>query len=321
MNEIGLPDSEAIVHYNGTGDGAGVKSYWFISFLTLENGHDYFLLHGTSDAGPMLSTSISLMDITAKKYSGTKWLSTGHHSYDTIDSQSPEKLHIYTTTPDIFTEFKAISVDPTYTFDLTHRPKGPNSYQAGGGTYIWGGARCWAWDNPEAWTIGTVTINGTKTRVIPEKSMTWMDFQYGPGYASQGWYSFLVLLSNGVKITTMTTLPTPKYSTVSVATIMYLDGHHEIYTVDKDFHAADPWISPNTNITYYKSYQVNIPAKCTSLNVRLAMEGGELFYPDNITNGSKVADTFAYYWGTFEGRPISGWGNAERMAGPNPKSR
>jgi hypothetical protein len=40
----------------------------------------------------------------------------------------------------------------------------------------------------------------------------------------------------------------------------------------------DPWVSADTNITYYKSYQVNIPAKRTSLNVRLVMEGGEPFY-------------------------------------------
>lgn len=268
----------------------------------------------------MVSTSMSLMDITAKEYSGRKWLRPGHHSYKTLDNQSPELLHIYATSADQFSEVKAVSVDPVYNFDLTHSPKGPNSYQAGAGTYIWGGTRCWAWDNPEAVTTGTLTINGSKVAVVPEKSITWMDYQYGSGYASEGWYSFLIVLTNGVKITTMTTLPTSKYATGSVATIMYLDGHHEIYTVDKDFHPADPWVSPDTNITYYKSYQVNIPAKCTSLNVRVAMEGGEMFYPDNIAEGSKVADTFAYYWGTFEGKPIKGFGNAERMAGPNPNS-
>jgi hypothetical protein len=309
-----------MVKYNGTGDGAGVKSYWFISFLSLENGHDYFLLHSTSNAGPQLQTSISLMDITTKTYSGRNWISDGQVSSTTLDSLSPEKLHIYTTTKDLFSEFKAISVDPTYPFNLTHTPRGPNSYQAGAGTYTWGIGRAFAWDNPEALTTGTLTINGTETKVIPEKSMTWMDFQYGPGYASQGWYSFVIVLSNGVKITTMTLLPTDLYPTVSVATIAYLDGHHEVYTVDKDFHAADPWVSAGTNITYYNSYQVNIPAKCTSLNVKLAMEGGELYDPDDQSKGIKIADTFSYFWGTFEGKPVTGWGNAERMAGAYPNS-
>jgi hypothetical protein len=54
----------------------------------------------------------------------------------------------------------------------------------------------------------------------------------------------------------------------------------------------DPWVSADTNITYYKFYQVNIPAKRTSLNVRLVMEGGEPFY---LPKGIKIAETFSYF--------------------------
>lgn len=48
-------------------------------------------------------------------------------------------------------------------------------------------------------------------------------------------------------------------------------------------------------ITYYKSYQANILAKRTSLNVRLVMESGELFYPDDFPKGIKIAETFSYF--------------------------
>jgi len=260
------------------------------------------------------------MDITAKTYTGRNWFNDGQLSLQTIDSLSPDMLHIYTTTADLFSEFKATSVIPGYSFDLTHVPKGPNSYQAGAGTYLWGVGRAFAWDNPEAWTTGTLNIDGTDVAVVPEKSMTWMDFQYGPGFASEGWYSFVILLANGVKITTMTLLPTTKYPIGSVATIMYPTGHHEVYTVDKNFHPKDPWVSPNTNVTYYKSYQINIPEKSTYLHATVAMEGGELYYPDDLSRGIKIADTFSYFWGTFDGEPITGWGNSERMAGPNPQS-
>jgi len=105
---------------------------------------------------------------------------------------------------------------------------------------------------------------------------------------------------------------------VSVATVGYPDGHHEVYAVDRNFHPKDPWVSPQTNITYYKSYQVNIPEARISLNVEVAMEGGELFNPDDRTKGITIADTFSYYWGTFDGLPVQGWGNAERMAGSSP---
>ncbi|KAF2497319.1 hypothetical protein BU16DRAFT_311020 [Lophium mytilinum] len=256
------------------------------------------------------------MDITAKTYSGRTWSRPGQLSTTKADSLSPDFLHLYATTEDNYSEYKAVSVVPAFPFNLTHTPKGAGSYQAGAGTYIWGGLRCWAWDAPEALTTGTLTIDGKDVAVIPEKSITWMDWQYGPGYAVEGWYSFVIALTNGVKITTMTTYPTPKYPSGSVATLGFPDGHHEVYALDRDFHPSDPWVSPDTNVTYYKSYQVNVPAKGISLNVSLAMEGGELYNPD--TEGIIIADTFSYFAGTYEGLPITGWGNAERMSGDSP---
>jgi hypothetical protein len=258
------------------------------------------------------------MDITAKTYSGRNWFTHGYLSVEKADSLSPDRLHIYATTEDNFSEWKAVSVDPTYPFNLTHTPKGTNSYQGGTGSYIWGGGRVQAWDAPEALTTGTLTINNTEIAVVPSKSLTWMDWQYGPGYASEGWYSFLAVLTNGIKITTMTTFPTEKYAGVSLATLGFPDGHHETYSVEKDFHPRDPWVSPETGITYYRSYQVNIPAKGISLNVSVAMEGGELYNPDDRSKGIIVADTFSWYEGTYEGLPITGFGNAERMAGSSP---
>ncbi|OCK85329.1 hypothetical protein K432DRAFT_287085 [Lepidopterella palustris CBS 459.81] len=254
------------------------------------------------------------MDITAKHYWGSDFFIPGQLSVTTIDSQSPELLHIRATTEDQFSQFSAVSVYPKCSFNLTHAPKGPNSYQAAAGTYWWGTGRAWAYDAPEAWTEGTLTINGGEVKVIPEQSMTWLDFQWGPGYADAGWYSFVVLLDNGVKITTMTTYSTPEYPMVSVATILFLDGHHEVYVVDTDFHPSDPWVSSATNITYYKSYTINIPGKRTCLHARLAMEGGELYLPSQPTRAGAIADTFSYFEGVFDGKPVTGWGNSERKA-------
>ncbi|KAF2801323.1 uncharacterized protein BDZ99DRAFT_240450 [Mytilinidion resinicola] len=256
------------------------------------------------------------MDITDKTYSGRTWSRPGQLSTTKADSLSPDFLHLYATTEDNYSQYKAVSVVPAFPFNLTHTPKGAGSYQGGAGTYIWGGLRCWAWDAPEALTTGTLTIDGAEVAVIPEKSITWMDWQYGPGYASEGWYSFVIALTNGVKITTMTTYPNSKYPTGSVATLGFPDGHHEVYALDRDFHPADPWVSKDTNVTYYKSYQVNVPAKGISLNVSLAMEGGELYNPD--TEGIIIADTFSYFEGTYEGLPVTGWGNSERMSGNSP---
>ena len=149
------------------------------------------------------------MDITEKQNSGRNWHTNEQLSFDTVDNLSPDRLHIYSNTPDLFSEFKAISVIPGYSFNLTHFRKGTNSYQAG--------------------------------------------------------------------------------------------------TVDKDFHPKDPWGSPNTNVTYYQFYQLNIPARGISFDIRLAMEGGEPYYPGDISEDIVIANTFSYFGGIFDSETVTGW--------------
>jgi hypothetical protein len=47
---------------------------------------------------------------------------------------------------------------------------------------------------------------------------TWFDVQWGPGFATNGWYSFLFLLDNGIKIATQTANPLPDGSFNSILT-------------------------------------------------------------------------------------------------------
>ncbi|OCK81369.1 hypothetical protein K432DRAFT_295638 [Lepidopterella palustris CBS 459.81] len=224
-------------------------------------------------------------------------------------------LHIWATTADQISSINSISTNPKIAFNLTFQPKGPFLYQAGGGDYTWGIGTAWAFDAPEAWLTGTLTIAGATVNVVPEQSMGWFDWQWGPGYAPAGWHAHVILLDNGVKIVIMITNPSTLYTQVAVSTMQFPDGHHEVYPIDTDIHPCGPWVSKDTNLTYYNEYHINIPEKRTSLAVKLRMEGGEATLLSDPTPANSINDAYATYEGIFDGVPVTGWGIAERRVG------
>jgi hypothetical protein len=58
----------------------------------------------------------------------------------------------------------------------------------------------WAFDNPEAYPAGTITVDGREPAIVPEKCVGWVDFRWGNSYAAGGWFSFMIRLDNGVRI-------------------------------------------------------------------------------------------------------------------------
>ena len=97
-----------------------------------------------------------------------------------------------------------------------------------------------AFDNPEACLTGTITVDGREPAIVPEKCVGWVDLQWGNSYAADGWFSFMIRLDNGVRIVTMTTNPSPKYTQCSISTLMFPNSHYEVHTVDTDVHPSDP---------------------------------------------------------------------------------
>jgi len=205
----------------------------------------------------------------------------------------------------------AVSTLPEVCFNLSFVPKGPNLYQGGSGAFLWGLDYAYAIDAPETTVKGSFTYRGKTVKVVPEQSMSWFDLQWGPGYASAGWHAFVILLTNGVKIQVTVTAYTHQYAQGSFATVMYPDGHQELWPVENNTHPANPWVNPHSKVTYYHDYQVNIPDKRTFLKVHLPVEAGETSPVNNPTPANTIADTFARYSGVFDGVPITGWGIME----------
>jgi len=304
---IGAPNITSIITYNET----GIKSYWFANFLSGDDGNDYCIVATSANAGTQQITSVSLLDITRGNYFGASYLRPGQLSNTKFDGQT-DLLHVGAYSADQFSEIFAISSVPEAPFNLTYVPKGPNLYQAGSGAYIWGLGYAYAFDAPETYVTGTITVGGKIVNIVPEKSMTWFDMQWGPSYAPGGWHAFVVLLENGVKIQITVTNPAEKYNQNSLATFMFPDGHHEVYPVVNDVHPSNPFVSKISNITYYSNYRLDIPLKRASFDVTVPVPGGETALLTDPSPANTIADSFAYFTGTFDGVAVSGWGIAER---------
>jgi predicted secreted hydrolase len=286
-----------------------------VHFIHGDDKHDYCVVGCLSNFGhEEIMTYATVMDITKKTYYGETFHSPGQMSNNATAGDSG-LLRIWATTEDQFSEIKIVSKIPKASYDFTLTPRGPILYQAGGGVYNWGIGTASAFDIPETKLTGTLTVDGKKVNVVPEKSMGWFDWQWGPGYAPEGWHGNVILLDNGVKIVIMVTNPSTEYSQVSVATMLFPDGHHEIYPVDPDIHPSDPWVSQDSGLTYYNKYLLNIPGKMTVLKSRLWMEGGEATYLPDPSKMNSINDAYATYTGIFDGKLVTGWGIQERRVG------
>lgn len=140
--------------------------------------------------------------------------------------------------------------------------------------------------------------------LTPPATAPWLDFQYEP----ERWYSFVVLLANGVMITTMTLIPTLKNPTVSLVIMKW------VFTVDKDSYPTELGVGRHQ----YYILQV-LPGQHTSeahLTQRSAGDGEQrAILSRRPPQGYQDSRNVFIFWGVFDGQPIAAWGNSERMSG------
>jgi hypothetical protein len=258
----------------------------------------------------MTVSSMSVADITTGYHFGTAINEVGQLSNTKFEGIS-SVLHVGSNAADQFSQNYAISALPESEFNLQWAPKGPNLYQGGLGYFEFGAVLAITFDAVEALPSGTMVVNGTDVTIVPEKSATWIDYQWGPGYAVGGWHDFVVLLDNGVRMQITVTKPDPAYKVASFTTMMYPDGHQEVWPVDNNTYPANPWVSSLSNITYYNDYIVKIPLKNTILYAHLPLESGETGPSKGANNANTICDTFAWFNGTFDGFPVRGYGIME----------
>jgi len=303
----GVPDQYDAIAFNTS----GIKSYWWANFLHGDDGHDYCIVITSANAGPAETVSaVSITDITAGTHFGTAVNEPGQLSTSIFEGKS-SVLQVGSTATDQFSQNFAIGNFSQVSFNLAYTAKGPNLYQGGSGSFVWGSGFAYAFDEPETLPTGQFKYAGKTVTVVPEESATWFDFQWGAGYAVGGWYDFVVLLENGIKLQVTVLHPYAAYKQASFANVLYPDGHMELWPVVNDTQPANSWVSPASNITYYHDYVVQIPAKNSVLYVHLPVEGGETGPVVNPVAANTIADTFAWYNGTWEGLPVQGYGIME----------
>jgi hypothetical protein len=297
------------------------SSYWISHYIAADNGHDYFAIVCQAGVGPDLNTFVSLLDITTKVYHGATYITPGKTISNTTFDVDAAGLHMYAASPDLFSVLVAISSLPGLTFNLTSQPQGPNLYHGGAGAFSWGidipnmsgTGLTNEWGAPDMWVTGTITENQKQVNVIPGESRSWFDRQWGNGAATAGWTWYNIFLENGIILAIWHSNPIPGFSskTDSFATILFVDGHQEIYPINNDIHPTDPFVSPQTNLTYYGSYQVVIPDVNAKFNITLAVHTGEMTVAEAPTAANTLFEAYVDVEGLYEGVPVSGYGLSE----------
>ncbi|UKZ62353.1 uncharacterized protein TrAtP1_003603 [Trichoderma atroviride] len=153
-----------------------------------------------------------------------------------------------------------------------------------------------------AYTTGTFTINGTTHKIDSRRSTTWYDRQWGDATPTQGWHWFPIQLDNGIRISAWV-LPTDKGSPIrAFATALYPNGRQEVVSVNPDIKPSDPWVSSNTNRTWFGSFEVSFLDEYNSV-IKAAS-------PDVTTRHfGEAAFGAGFAW---KGEEVSGWGVVEQ---------
>lgn len=115
-----------------------------------------------------------------------------------------------------------------------------------------------------------------------------------------------------MRIVTMTTNSSPKYTRCSIFTLMFPGGRRGVRTVGAGVRPGDPWVDPYTNITYFNNYLISILSRNTLIYSTPVMEGGNMTIRSGPSRLNSVADSYSTSDGFFDGLPVTGYGISEK---------
>ncbi|KAF4989667.1 hypothetical protein FDECE_14633 [Fusarium decemcellulare] len=237
---------------------------------------------------------------------------TASFNSEVLDIQFEDKYRWFANSPDSFSSITTIGKWDDHAWNITFEPRGPNLYDGGSAAFFWGTDYNREWAAPNALTTGTVTINGSTYEIDPTRSTSWYDRQWGVGIATSGWYWFPIQLVDGTRICVWAVNPVGDYHKV-FGTVLKVDGSHEVVTVLPDLQPKNPWVSKNTNITYYESFTLSFPEKKGRLEVSVPY-GKERQHGEFGAEDRNVAlyEAYAQVDGLWEGEQVSGWTVSEQ---------
>ncbi|KAM5343973.1 hypothetical protein ACJ41O_012510 [Fusarium nematophilum] len=255
---------------------------------------------------------VSLLDINDGYYYGTAL----HDSNAVFPTDAfyykADKFETYSTSPDLFSTQVIKSTVEGAEFNIVSTPRGPNIYDGGNGAFFWGADWTYEFAYPEQWVTGNVTYKGEVIDIISEKSMSWYDRQFGPGFGSAGWHLWILLFENGIKTCIWHSEAVDDNPKQYFATFMFPGGHHEVYPINSEIHPSIPFVSNQTGFTYYGRHKVSIPGIDAYFDIRQPVLAGEITSESNPNVENTLFEGYAVVNGFIRGEGVKGWGVAER---------
>ncbi|TLD18173.1 hypothetical protein PspLS_10486 [Pyricularia sp. CBS 133598] len=257
------------------------QSYWFMYFIHGSNGRDYFIvghtvaITATTPAKP--DFRVCILDLTDGSWYGETFLAGQHFfSVDAIHCETDRFLIRSTKDGDHLSPIRTRSTVDGAEFDFVTEPRGPTLFAGGQGVFKWGTGWTYQISFPEMWVTGTFKHNGEEVTVVPEKSMAWLDRQYGVGIGRAGWDLAMLIFENGIKASIWMSKGWDGYKPQYQATVVFPDSHHEIYPVDENVELSQPYVSEATGVTYHAHAVIRIPGLDASIELQQPWPKGEM---------------------------------------------
>lgn len=192
---------------------------------------------------------------------------------------------------------------PEATLDLRLNAQGPAMYGNGTGLFPFLGGFSYYYSLPDLRTTGTLTLNGTASRVTGE---SWLDRQYGNWDWNQlgKWTWMSIQLDNGESVN-LWDLFDKQNGEQHWATVLHRDGSESVVSVDPLAPGASRFqISPTTGQRYAGRWTVVIP----SLKARLTVTATPVLQEiqADVPFSPGIDEAAAGVTGAYQGRHVAG---------------
>lgn len=152
--------------------------------------------------------------------------------------------------------------------------------------------------------------------------MAWMDRQYGVGTGTAGWDLYMLLFENGVKMSIWRSEACPGVvargevaAKQYFATVVYADGHHEIYPLYDRVECSRPFVSEDTGYLYHARQVITIAGLEARIEVEQPWPLGEMAVKGKPDVVSMLFEGYVDVRARIWGEEIKGWGISERRVG------
>jgi len=213
-------------------------------------------------------------------------------------------------TSDNISKLRTTSNSGVNSFNLTFTVDHSLLYNAGSGQFDFGVADTNESAMPSGRTAGTLTVDGESMTVIPERSFTWYDRQWGPGAPVSGnWTCFELHSPSDVKASIWAWANASPEQHIRFATLQYPDGTAKVVPVTWSLSQTRSWLSPVTGVLYPQAWDITFPGNST-ITVSSALSDQEI--PSDSLQ-TCAYEGFVTVGGKFEGEPARAFGLVEMV--------